>query len=153
MFFCQGEGNVAVKSIPEGFHTITPYLVVPDPAALIEFLEQAFDAKELHRTDRPDGSVMHVKIGDSMLMMGGATPEWPPLPAGIYLYVEDADQIYARAIAAGAVPVMEPMDAFWGDRMGGVRDASDNFWWIASHNEDVPREEVARRAAAEMRQK
>ena len=144
---------MGIQTVPDGFHPITPYLVVMDPAALIDFLKDAFGAEEMHRTTRSDGGVMHaqVKIGDSMLMMGGATPEWPPLPAGIYLYVEDADQIYARAIAAGAVPEMEPMDAFWGDRMGGVRDASGNFWWIASHKEDVPQDEVARRAAAERR--
>lgn len=146
---------MVVQKIPDGFHTITPYLVVMDPAALIDFLKAAFDAEEMHRTNRPDGNIMHaqVKIGSSMLMMGGATPEWPAMPAGLYLYVDDADSTYERALAAGATSVMEPMDAFWGDRMGGVKDGSGNFWWIATHIEDVPQDELARRAALEMHKK
>jgi PhnB protein len=110
---------MAVKAVPEGFQTITPYLVVPDAAALIDFLRRAFGAEETHRTKRPDGSIMHaqVKIGSSMLMMSSATPQWPARPSGLYLYVEDADRWHQRAIEAGATSVLEPMDAFWGDRM------------------------------------
>lgn len=143
---------MAVEAVPEGFQTITPYLVAPDAAALIEFLRRAFGAEETHRTSRPDGSIMHaqVRIGTSMLMMSGATPEWPARPSGLYLYVEDADRWYQRAIEAGAASVLEPMDAFWGDRMAGVLDIAGNHWWIATHREDVPEDELARRAAAEM---
>jgi PhnB protein len=143
---------MAVKAVPEGFQTITPYLVVPDAAALIDFLRRAFGAEETHRTKRPDGSIMHaqVKIGSSMLMMSSATPEWPARPSGLYLYVEDADRWHQRAIEAGATSVLEPMDAFWGDRMGGVLDMAGNHWWIATHREDVPEDEIARRATAEL---
>lgn len=92
-----------VAPIPDGFHTVTPYLVVTDPAQLIEFLVEAFDAVEIHRVQRHDGSIMHaqVQIGNSMLMMGGATTEYPAMPAGIYLYVENADATYEKALAAG----------------------------------------------------
>lgn len=141
-----------VEACPKGFHTITPYLVVTDPSALIEFLKNAFNAVEIHRVQRHDGSVMHaqVQIGDSMLMMGGATAECPAMEAGIYLYVEDSDALYARAVAAGATSLMPPTDEFWGDRMGGVRDPSGTCWWIATHVEDVPEDELARRAEAAM---
>lgn len=141
-----------VAPIPDGFHTVTPYLVVTDPAQLIEFLVEAFDAVEIHRVQRHDGSIMHaqVQIGNSMLMMGGATTEYPAMPAGIYLYVENADATYEKALAAGASSLMSPSDEFWGDRMGGVRDPSGNCWWIATHVEDVPEDEMARRAEAAM---
>jgi PhnB protein len=139
-----------VEACPKGFHSITPYLVVTDPGALIEFLTQAFDAVEIFRLKRHDGSIMHaqVRIGDSMVMLGGATAEWPAMMAGIYLYVGDVDATYERALKAGATSLMSPTDEFWGDRMGGVRDPADNCWWIATHVEDVSDEEIARRAEA-----
>jgi PhnB protein len=140
-----------VRAIPDGFHTVTPYLVVPDAAGLIDFLKEAFDAEEMFRMARPDGGIMHaqVKVGDSVVMMSGASEQCPSMAAGLYLYVEDADRLYQRALAAGATSLMEPMDAFWGDRMGGVKDSSGNCWWIATHVEDVSQEEIAKRAQAE----
>jgi PhnB protein len=142
---------MAVKPIPEGYHTVTPYLVVEDAAALIDFLKQAFDAEERHRMARPDGTIMHaeVKIGDSFLMLGNSSAEHKPLQCMIYLYVEDADATYQRAIQAGATSVMAPADQFYGDRNGGVKDSWGNFWWIGTHIEDVSSEEVARRAQAQ----
>lgn len=141
-----------VEACPKGFHTITPYLVVTDPGALIEFLGKAFDAVELHRVDRHDGSIMHaqLKIGDSMLMMGGATAECPATEAGIYLYVENADAVHARAVAAGGTSLMSPTDEFWGDRIGGIRDPSGTQWWIATHVEDVAPDELKTRAELAM---
>lgn len=146
---------MAVKPIPEGYHTVTPYLVVPDAAGLIDFLKRAFGAQELERMAGPDGSVRHaaVRIGDSMVMLGGASGEWKPLPAMLYLYVEDTDGTYARALAAGATSVMEPADQFYGDRNAGVKDASGNLWWIATHQEDVPHEELVRREEASRKRK
>ena len=143
---------MTVRVTPAGFHAITPYLVVADPAALIGFLKGAFDAEELFRLPRPDGGVMHaqIKIGDSIVMMGGATADCPAMPAGLYLYVKDADATYGRALAAGATSLMPPNDEFWGDRMGGVRDPAGNYWWIATHVEDVSDDEVTRRAAVAM---
>lgn len=143
---------MTIDPVPPGFHTVTPYLMAADPAALIDFLKVAFAAEEMHRTLRPDGGIMHaqVRIGDSMVMMGGEMPGWPAMPSGLYLYVAQADDTFARAIDAGATSVMPPSDQFWGDRMGGVKDAWGNFWWIATHVEEVPAEEIARRAEAEM---
>jgi PhnB protein len=91
-----------------------------------------------------------VNIGDSMLMIGGASADCPAMPAGIYLYVDNADAVHARAVAAGATSLMTPTDEFWGDRMGGVRDPSGTSWWIATHVEDVPPDELAKRAEMAM---
>lgn len=145
---------MAVKPIPEGHHSVTPYLVVPGVAKLIDFLKRAFEAKEIHRTTRPDGTIMHaeVRIGDSMVMMGEARGEWKPMPGAIYLYVNDTDATYKRALRAGATSVMEPADQFYGDRNAGVKDPVGNHWWIATHKEDVPPEELAKRAEAFMKQ-
>lgn len=145
---------MAVKSKPEGYHTVTPYLTVPGVARLLEFLKQAFDAKEAHVMKRPDGGVMHaeVKIGDSTVMMGEPMAPWTPMPGALYLYVDDVDTVYKRALQAGATSVREPANQFYGDRHGGVKDDSGNIWWIATHVEDVPPAEMARRAEAFMKQ-
>ena len=143
-----------VKPIPDGFHTVTPYLVVPGVPRLIEFLKQAFDAKEMHHSTRPDGTVMHaqVRIGDSVVMMGEAIGEFGPMPAMIYLYVTDVDAVYQRALRAGGVSIMEPTDMFYGDRNGGLKDPCGNQWWIATHIENVSEEELAKRAEGAMKQ-
>ena len=140
---------MAIKPIPDGYHTLTPYLVVKGVAKLIEFLKQAFDAKEVYRMGMPDGTVMHaeVRIGDSVVMMGEARGEYTPTSACLYMYVNDVDVVYKRAVEAGGTSVAEPTDQFYGDRSGGVKDGSGNQWWIATHKEDVPSEEIARRAA------
>lgn len=139
----------SVKPIPEGYHTVTPYLVVQGVARLLGFLEDAFGAEVRYRMDRPDGSVGHaeVQIGDSRVMLGEASGEWTPRPATLYLYVEDCDALYRRAIAAGASSLKEPADQFYGDRHGGVVDPAGNQWWVATHIEDVSAEEIARREA------
>jgi uncharacterized glyoxalase superfamily protein PhnB len=133
--------------IPEGHHTVTPFLRVIDAAKLIEFLKPAFGATVTFRMDGPDGSVMHaeVKIGDSMVMIG-QSPE--PLPSMIHLYVPDTDAVYKSAMAAGAKSIREPADQFYGDRSAGVRDFCGNEWWMATHIEDVSQEEMQRRMAA-----
>ena len=138
---------MTVKPIPDGYHSVIPYLIVQGAAALIDFLRQAFDATEKERHAWPDGSIMHaeVKIGDSVIMLGEARGEWKPMPASIYLYVNDADATFRKAIKAGAVSVMEPADQFYGDRHGGVKDPCGNMWWVATHIEDVPPEELQRR--------
>lgn len=139
-----------VKPIPEGYHSVTPYLVAPGAGRLIEFLKEAFKAEEVERMSQPDGTVMHaeVRIGDSIIMMGESSDKFPAMPAAIYLYVPDVDAVYKRALAAGAASTMEPANQFYGDRNAGVKDPSGNLWWIATHVEDVPREEMAKRAAA-----
>lgn len=145
---------MAVKPIPEGHHSVTPYLVVPGVAKLIDFLKQAFGAQETERMARPDGTIMHaeVRIGDSMIMMGESSEQYKPMPAAIYLYVEDVDATYKRAVQAGGISQSEPADQFYGDRHGSVKDPSGNLWWIATHKEDVSREEMARRAQARAQQ-
>lgn len=139
-----------VKPIPDGFHTITPYLVVHGAARLIDFLKEAFDAEVLDRMEQPDGTVNHaqLKIGDSMIMMGEGRDEWKPMPCSLYMYVTDTDALYAKAMAAGGESIMEPTDHFYGDRNAGVKDPSGNTWWIATHQEDVPPDELRRRAEA-----
>lgn len=139
-----------VKPIPEGYHTVTPYLVVEDVAKLIDFLSRAFDAKEVHRSLLPDGHITHaeMKIGDSPVMMGGARDPWKPRLATLYMYVEDVDALFRKAIEAGGKSLQEPKDQFYGDRSGGVEDPCGNFWYIATHVEDVSHAEIERRFAA-----
>jgi PhnB protein len=121
--------------VPEGFYTVTPYLVVPGVARLIEFLKQAFDAEETIRAAGKDGAINHVavRIGDSMVEMGEAGGEWKAMPAGFHLYVKDSDEVYRRAIAAGAQSLYEPRDMDYGDHEGGVTDPSGNQWHLATH--------------------
>lgn len=130
---------MAVKPIPDGFHTVTPYLLVKGVPQLIEFLEKAFDAKVIHKSTTPEGSINHaqVQIGDSMVMMGEATDQWKPMPGMLYLYVENVDTLYQRGLQAGGTSVQEVADAPYGDRVGGVQDPTGNQWWIATHIKDV----------------
>lgn len=139
---------MTVHYIPERSPTVTPYLAVKGVPALIDFLKAVFDAKEIDRILKPDGSVMNaaVEIGNSRLMMGDPGDR-PPETAMLYVYVPDCDAVYAKALAAGATSLMAPMNMFYGDRSGAVQDPSGNKWWIATHKEDVPVEEIQRRAA------
>lgn len=141
---------MAVQPIPDGFHTVTPYLCVSGAAKLVDFLSRAFDATEIHRTTRGDGSIGHAqfKIGNSFVMLAEAAPPWQPMPMTLYLYVPDTDATYHSAMAAGGKSLMEPADMFYGDRNAGVQDPAGNLWWIATHIEDIAPEELARRAAA-----
>jgi PhnB protein len=136
-----------VNPVPEGYHTAVPYLIVDDADALLAFLKAAFNGKvkEEHRT--PDGKVMHadVIIGDSHIMMGQAGKQYPTMPGSILLYVPDCDAMYNAALKAGAKSVQEMQNQFYGDRSGGVEDPTGNRWWISTHVEDVPPEELARR--------
>ena len=129
----------AVKPVPHGYHTVTPYLTVANVQKLLDFVKAAFDAEETHRMARPDGSVGHaeVRIGDSMVMMGQARDEWKARPGTLYVYVPDADAVYKRALAAGARSLREPTTQSYGDRSGGVEDPLGNQWWIATHVADV----------------
>jgi uncharacterized glyoxalase superfamily protein PhnB len=142
--------------VPEGFHTITPHLVVDGAAAAIEFYQKAFGAKENARMPSPDGKIMHaeIAIGDSLLMLNDEFPDWGkrgPRSLGgsavtIHLYVEDADAVMQRAIQAGAKVTMPLQDMFWGDRYGQVEDPYGHRWSIATHKEDVSFGEMERRA-------
>ncbi|MFQ5986473.1 MAG: VOC family protein [Thermoplasmata archaeon] len=142
---------MGVQPQPEGYHTVMPYLVVPGAKELIGFLEHTFGGEVTERFDEPDGRVSHaeVRIGDSIVMMGEPTERTETQPAHLYVYVNNTDDTYDRALKAGAVSLMEPKDQFYGDRNAGVKDAFGNVWWIATHVEDVPPEEMRRRAEAE----
>ncbi len=139
-----------VRPIPDGYHSVTPYLVVRGVDRLIEFLQRGLGAVEKERHSRPDGVVMHaeLKVGDSIVMMGEAPDEQAAAPSNLYLYVEDVDRTYRQALEAGGTSVREPADQFYGDRVGGLKDPSGNTWWISTHLEDVSPEELERRQRA-----
>jgi PhnB protein len=139
---------MAVKPIPDGYQTVTPYLTLEHPEAAMEFLKKVFDGKETYAMRDDKGQVQHaeMKVGNSMLMFGRAHGEWHARPGNFYLYVEDCDALYKKALTAGAKSLAEPADQFYGDRHGGVTDAEGNNWWVATHIEDVSAEEVNRRA-------
>jgi PhnB protein len=137
----------AVKPIPEGYRTLTPYLTVQGVAQVLEFLQKALDAEVIYRMEGPGGIIHHAeaRVGDSMLMLGEAHGDWPSMPGSLYVYVPDVDTTYKRAIEAGATSIMEPANQFYGDRHGGVKDSAGNQWWIATHIEDVSPEEMKKR--------
>ena len=143
---------MTVRHIPDGYHTITPFLVAEGTAKLIDFIKQAFGAEETHRMAAPDGTVMHaeLRIGDSILMLGEAQGEWKAIPSMLYLYVKDVDATFARAVRAGATAMRPVADQFYGDRNGTVRDSWSNIWSIGTHIEDITPEEMRRRAQEAM---
>ena len=146
-----------VKAIPEGFHTLTPHITVRDAAGAIEFYKKALNAQLLHRSDMPNGKVMHasLKIGDSIIMLNDEFPEFggAPAPRGetpgfaIHVYVDNVDKMFAQAVAAGAVGRMPLMDQFWGDRYGTMVDPYGFKWALATHVRDVSPEEMERAQA------
>ncbi len=142
-----------VKPVPERYHSVNPYLVVQGVPKLLDFLKQTFNSTELERVSRPDGTISHaeVQIGDSVVMMGEANAQSKPMPTMLYVYVEDVDAVYKRALKAGAKSVRELKDEFYGDRAGGVEDPMGNQWWIATHKEDVSQEELRLRMEAQNR--
>lgn len=143
---------MAPKPIPEGYHSVTPYLVVDDPDRLLDFIKQALGAEEMFRMDGPDGKIGHaeVRIGDSMVMLGGASGSagGQAMPTTLYLYVDDTDATYHRGIESGGTSVEEPADQFYGDRRAAVRDPVGNIWFLATKVEDVSPEEMAKRVEA-----
>jgi uncharacterized glyoxalase superfamily protein PhnB len=149
----------AVKPVPDGMHTITPHLVCAGAAQAIDFYEKAFGAVELARIPGPDGRLVHamVRIGDSPVMLVDEMPEWKTVgpntlngsPVTIHLYVENADAVFERALAAGASAVMPPSDMFWGDRYGVLKDPFGHLWSVATHQRDVSPQE-ARKAMEQM---
>jgi PhnB protein len=138
----------SVKPIPDGYHTVTPYMLVQSAEKLIDFLKKAFDAMETERFSMPDGTIGHaeVRLGDSVIMLAEAKgEEYKPSVSGIHLYAEDCDAVYKRALEAGAASVTQPMDQLYGDRSAGVKDPFGNYWWIATHTEDLSKEEIIKR--------
>ena len=145
----------SVKPIPDGYHTVTPFLNVKGVAKLIDFLKAALGAEEIMRMPGPGGDVVHaeVSIGNSRVMLGEVMgPNQQVSSSYFYVYVSDADALYKRAVGAGATAVSEPADQFWGDRMGTVKDPFGNLWSIATHKEDPSPEEMVKRMAKAMDQ-
>jgi PhnB protein len=134
---------------PDGYGTVTPWLISRDSAELIRFLEAAFGAVEIagSRMHNPDGSIGHVevKIGSSIVMLFDSYEGWPETPGFFRLYLEDADASYRQAMRAGATSVTEVTELFWGDRVGRVRDPFGNIWWLQSRATDVPYDEMQTR--------
>jgi PhnB protein len=149
---------MAVKPIPEGYHSVTPYLIIHGAADAIEFYKKAFGATELFRFPAPDGKIGHaeIKIGDSPIMladefaeMGYKGPDTPGgSPVSIMLYVEDVDTVFNRAVEAGASVKEALQDKFYGDRMGTLTDPFGHRWHVGTHKEDVSMEEMEQRAKA-----
>jgi uncharacterized glyoxalase superfamily protein PhnB len=119
---------------PEGFSTVTPYLVVNGADKLIDFLKAAFEAEEKLRVPTEDGKIMHaeVRIGDSVIELGDANERYSAMPVSLHVYVPDSDAVYARAIKAGGTSIDPVMDKPYGERSGGVLDPCGNQWWIAT---------------------
>ena len=144
----------AAKPVPEGFHTLTPQLVLDNAAQAIDFYKKAFGAEEINRHLGPDGKIMHamLKIGDSFIMMndtmmGSKGPKaLGGCPASLWVYVNDCDALFKRATGAGAKVHVPLADQFWGDRGGAVTDPEGYTWWIATHKEELTPDEMEQRA-------
>jgi PhnB protein len=138
-----------VKSVPEGLHTVTPYLIVDGADKFIDFTKNAFGAELtfIHRSPEDD-SVTHatIKIGDSVIMIGDTMEGMSAVSGMLYLYVDDADALFNRAVKAKGKVERELRDEFYGDRAGAIKDQWGNTWWIATHVEDVGKEELEKRA-------
>ena len=148
---------MTVKAIPEGYHSITPYLVCKGAAKAIEYYTKVFGAQETMRMPGPEGRIMHaeIKVGDSTVMLSDENPERGAVaPSGkgrsqsLMLYTENVDTVFKRAIDFGAKSIQEPTDMFWGDRMGNLEDPFGHQWAIAMHKEDVSPDEMEKRMQA-----
>jgi uncharacterized glyoxalase superfamily protein PhnB len=138
---------MTVKAVPDGYSTVTPWIISSDTAKLMDYVKKAFDAEEIVRLVGDDGSIGHaeVRIGNAVVMMFDAKPDWPPTPGFLRLYVQDADAVHRQAVAAGGTSVTEVTHLFFGDRVGRVRDPLGNLWWIQSRIEDVSPEQMQQR--------
>jgi len=149
---------MAVKPIPEAYHTVTPYLIIEGAAAAIEFYKQAFGAKELFRFPAPEGKIGHaeIKIGDSPIMLADAYPDMGyngpkslgGSPVSLMIYVENVDTVFNQAVQAGATVKEAVSDKFYGDRIGSLIDPFGHVWHVSTHKEDVSLEEMEKRAKA-----
>jgi PhnB protein len=149
---------MSVKPIPNGYHTVTPYLCIANAVQALAFYQKAFGATVNFKLEMPDGRLGHAELGfgDSVIMLSDEFPEYGGTspqtlggsPVNIHLYVEDVDAVFAQAIAAGAKERKPLTNQFYGDRSGQLEDPYGHLWWVATHIEDVPPEELSRRAQA-----
>lgn len=137
-----------VSPVPTGMQSVTPWIISRDTAALIEFLERAFDGEELGRVTNPDGTIGHaeVRIGDTQVALFDARPDWVDTPAFLRFYVADSDNVFRKAVEAGATAITEMTELAFGDRIGRVRDPFGNLWWIMEHVADLTWEEMQARS-------
>src|SRR5687768_14947678 len=135
---------MAESYIPEGYHSVTPYIITKDADGVIAFLEKTFDAKVKMMMRAPDGKVGHaeVLIGNSHLMISDSNELHQAMPSMLYIYVPKVDDNYKRGLDAGAESIREPTDEFYGDRSAGLKDKAGNQWWIATHQKQVAVEEM-----------
>jgi PhnB protein len=138
---------MAINPVPGGYTTVTPWIISRNTAQLIDYIQRAFDAEEIARVPGHDGRIEHAeaRIGDSVVMMFDAKPDWPPTPAFLRLYVADADAVHRKAVTAGGTSVTEVSHLFFGDRVGRVRDPLGNLWWIQARIEDLTPQEMEQR--------
>ena len=143
----KSEANNEVTAIPEGYHTVTPFIIVKGAADLLAFTASAFGALELSRMTGDDGKITHAeaRIGDSVIMIFDSKEEWPDTPAFLRLYVEDCDAMYHQAIRAGGISVTNPTNMPWGDRISRIGDPFGNIWWIMTRTENVKPEVIEKR--------
>ncbi len=136
-----------VNPIPQDYGTVTPYLIVNGVPRLIDFLKETFHAEERARINDKKDHVGHaeVKIGNSMVMMADSTTQYTPIPSQLYVYVDNVDDAYRRAMRAGGTSEQEPTTQFYGDRTAAVKDPTGNVWWIATHVEDLSPQEMEKR--------
>ena len=146
---------MAVKRIPDGYQRVIPYLIINNVDTMMTFLKDVFDAEIIERMALPDGTVNHgeVRIVDSVIMMGKSSENYPPQASTVYVYVDDVDSVYKKAISIGANSIMEPTDMFYGDRNAGFADPQGINWWAAIHVEDIARDEMERRNKKRVKQK
>jgi len=140
--------NKSVRAVPEGFSTVTPFIIADNAIELIEFMKDAFEGEQTFLQNTEDGKIMHatVRIGNSTIMITDSMDGMPPQAGMFYLYLENVDEVFQRALKAKATTQRELRDEFYGDRAGAVKDKWGNVWWLASHIEDVDDDELEKRA-------
>lgn len=138
---------MTVEAIPEGYTSVTPWIIGKDTAGLMDYLSRAFGAEEISRLADENGVIGHaeMRIGNAMVMMFDARPDWPPTPSFLRLYVEDADAVHRQAVEAGGMSVTDVTHLFFGDRVGRVRDPFGNLYWIQTRIEDLTEEQLVER--------
>ncbi|MFY4777464.1 VOC family protein [Metabacillus sp. RGM 3146] len=137
-----------IQTVPDGYTTVTPWVITKDTARLIDFIKKGFNGCDDFRMYNEDGTIGHaeIRIGESVVMMFDAKEDWPVTPAFLRLYVEDGDAVYEQALEAGATSITGMTNLFWGDRVGRVCDPLGNIWWIQQRLEDLDPKETEKRA-------
>lgn len=144
---------MATNYKPEGYQDVIPYLIQPNINGLVKFMKKALDAEELSLMEDEEGNVVHgeMRVGDTVIMMGQSSEQFPQMKTMLHIYVKDVDETFKKAIEAGATVEREVADQFYGDRSGGVKDKWGNQWWFSTHKEDLTEEEMEKRHQEHMK--